>query len=49
MADDHLVGNLNTFALISYCEKNGIEHGLNIALLNQARQQLEEGIIGRRA
>jgi hydroxymethylglutaryl-CoA lyase len=36
MADDHLVGNLDTFALAGYCEKNGIAHGLDVEVLRQA-------------
>ncbi|MFA4863906.1 MAG: hypothetical protein WC605_09060, partial [Bacteroidales bacterium] len=38
MADDHLVGNLDTFALIDYCEKNGIEHGLDVGLLKKVKE-----------
>jgi hydroxymethylglutaryl-CoA lyase len=37
MADDHLVGNLDTFALIDYCEKNGIEHGIDAGALGEAK------------
>jgi hydroxymethylglutaryl-CoA lyase len=33
MADDELVGNLNTLDLIKYCEKNEIYHGLDAELL----------------
>lgn len=33
MADDELVGNLNTLDLVSYCEENEIEHGLDTGLL----------------
>jgi hydroxymethylglutaryl-CoA lyase len=44
MADDHLVGNLDTFALVDYCEKNGIEHGLDVGVLQKARIEMEEGI-----
>lgn len=33
MADDELVGNLDTLDLVSYCEENGIEHGLDAKLL----------------
>jgi hydroxymethylglutaryl-CoA lyase len=40
MADDHLVGNLDTFAMISYCEKNGIEHGLDTGILSEARKEI---------
>jgi len=40
MADDHLVGNLDTFALIEYCQKNGIEHGLDLGQLQKAREEI---------
>ena len=40
MADDHMVGNLNTFALIDYCEKNGIAHGLDTALLKEVQGEM---------
>jgi hydroxymethylglutaryl-CoA lyase len=40
MADDHLVSNLDTFALIDYCEKNGVEHGLNVELLGKVREDM---------
>lgn len=33
MADDELVGNLDTLNLVSYCEENGMEHGLDANLL----------------
>ncbi len=33
MTDRDLLGNLNTLSLIEYCEKNGIEHGLDAKLL----------------
>jgi hydroxymethylglutaryl-CoA lyase len=33
MTDKVLVGNLNTLSLVEYCEKNGIEHGLDKKLL----------------
>jgi hydroxymethylglutaryl-CoA lyase len=33
MTDKVLVGNLNTLSLVEYCEKNGIEHGLDKELL----------------
>jgi hydroxymethylglutaryl-CoA lyase len=36
MASDHMVSNLNTFALIDYCEKNGIEHGIDKDILHKA-------------
>ena len=39
MADDHLVGNLDTFALIDYCEKNGIKHGLDVDVLRNVRNE----------
>jgi hydroxymethylglutaryl-CoA lyase len=35
MADDHLVGNLDTLALVDYCEKNGIEHGIDVSVLRE--------------
>lgn len=41
MAADHMVANLNTFALVSYCEKNGILHGLNISVLKEAGKLLQ--------
>jgi hydroxymethylglutaryl-CoA lyase len=44
MADDHLVGNLDTFALIDYCDKNGIEHGLNVELLGKVREKMAKGL-----
>jgi len=40
MTDDHLVGNLDTFALIDYCEKNGIEHGLDVGVLKLAAAEM---------
>jgi hypothetical protein len=36
-----MVGNLNTFALIDYCEKNGIEHGLDVNVLSQVAEGME--------
>jgi hydroxymethylglutaryl-CoA lyase len=42
MADDHLVGNLDTFALIGYCDKNGIVHGLDRGVLEQVKAQMME-------
>jgi hydroxymethylglutaryl-CoA lyase len=36
MAADHMVSNLNTFALVDYCEKNGIDHGLDVEVLREA-------------
>jgi hydroxymethylglutaryl-CoA lyase len=44
MADDHLVGNLDTFALIDYCERNGIEHGLNVELLGKVKKEVKKGM-----
>jgi len=35
MTDRDLMGNLNTLSLIEYCEKNGIEHGLDADLLRK--------------
>ncbi|MEE4255885.1 MAG: hypothetical protein V2I47_02505 [Bacteroidales bacterium] len=35
MTDRELLGNLNTLSLIAYCEKNGIEHGLDANLLRE--------------
>jgi hydroxymethylglutaryl-CoA lyase len=35
MTDKELVGNLNTLNLIEYCEGNGIDHGLDAALLRE--------------
>ena len=48
MAADHMVSNLDTFALVSYCEKNGIEHGLDLGALRKAQLLMAEGI-GHRA
>ena len=48
MADDELVSNLDTFALVDYCEKNSIEHGLDAAALKTAREAMEESV-GHRA
>ena len=44
MADDHLVGNLDTFALVDYYEKNGIEHGLDTELLGKVREVMAESL-----
>lgn len=44
MADDHLIGNLDTFALIDYCEKNGIEHGLDAGVLQKAREEMAKSM-----
>jgi hydroxymethylglutaryl-CoA lyase len=38
MADDHLVGNLDTFALVDYCEKKGISHGLDVEVLLEVKE-----------
>lgn len=35
MTDHELMGNLNTLSLIDYCEKNGIDHGLDAPLLRE--------------
>ncbi len=40
MAADHMVSNLNTFALVDYCEKNGIAHGLDVGVLKEAAGKL---------
>jgi len=40
MASDHMVGNLNTFALIDYCRKNGIGHGLDIDVLREVAVEM---------
>jgi hydroxymethylglutaryl-CoA lyase len=40
MASDHMVGNLNAFALIDYCRKNGIEHGLDIDILREVAVEM---------
>jgi hydroxymethylglutaryl-CoA lyase len=45
MTDDHLVGNLDTFALSDYCEKNGIEHGLDPGMLAKARREMTENLL----
>ncbi len=44
MAADHMVSNLNTFALVDYCEKNGIGHGLDVDVLKEAAGEM--GILG---
>jgi hydroxymethylglutaryl-CoA lyase len=44
MAADHMVSNLNTFALVDYCEKNGIPHGLDMGTLRKAQLMMAEGI-----
>jgi len=48
MASDHMVANLNTFALVNYCEKNGIEHGLDVGVLRAASVEIAKGL-GHRA
>ena len=40
MASDRMVANLNTFALVNYCEQNGIEHGLDVGVLKQAAEEM---------
>ena len=35
MTNHDLIGNLNTLSLVEYCEKNGIEHGLDAILLSE--------------
>jgi hydroxymethylglutaryl-CoA lyase len=40
MADDELVSNLDTFALVDYCQKNGIEHGLDVDLIEKAKAEM---------
>jgi hydroxymethylglutaryl-CoA lyase len=40
LAYDHLVGNLDTFALVDYCEKNGIVHGLDAGILRAASKEM---------
>ena len=42
MAEDYMVGNLNTFALVDYCERNGIAHGLNLEMLKMAAGEMME-------
>jgi hydroxymethylglutaryl-CoA lyase len=42
MADDHMVGNLDTFALIDYCGRNQIEHGLNTEVLGEVKEEMEK-------
>ena len=44
MASDHMVANLNTFALIDYCRKNGIEHGLDVEALKAASVMMAQGL-----
>lgn len=46
MAHDYLVGNLNTFALVDYCEKNGIEHGLDAGVLREVAGSMGEWGLG---
>jgi hydroxymethylglutaryl-CoA lyase len=38
MAHDEMVGNLNTFALIDYCNKNNIPHGIDTGVLMEAKE-----------
>ena len=45
MAHDFMVGNLNTFALINYCEKNGIDHGLDLEALMEVAGEMGEVLI----
>lgn len=35
MTDHELMGNLNTLSLVEYCEKKGIDHGLDARLLRE--------------
>jgi len=35
MTDRELLGNLNTLSLIDYCDKNQIDHGLDVQLLKE--------------
>jgi hydroxymethylglutaryl-CoA lyase len=44
MASDQMVANLNTFALVDYCEKNGIAHGLKSGVLKQVALEMAETI-----
>ena len=48
MAADHMVSNLSTFALADYCNRNGIEHGLDTDVLRKAEELMAESI-GERA
>jgi hydroxymethylglutaryl-CoA lyase len=48
MAADHMVSNLDTFALVDYCNRNGIEHGLDLGTLMKAQLLMAESI-GHRA
>jgi hydroxymethylglutaryl-CoA lyase len=44
MAADHMVSNLDTFALVDYCEKNGIEHGLDVGVLRKAAGHIADSL-----
>jgi hydroxymethylglutaryl-CoA lyase len=44
MAADHMVSNLNTFALLDFCEKNGIPHGLDVDVLKKAAELIVFGV-----
>lgn len=44
MAADHMVSNLDTFALVDYCRKNGIEHGIDLSVLREAAELMSSGI-----
>jgi hydroxymethylglutaryl-CoA lyase len=44
MAGDELVSNLDTFALVDYCEKNGFENGLDVGVLQKARLEMVKGM-----
>jgi hypothetical protein len=43
-----MVANLNTFALVNYCEKNGIAHGLDVEVLREVSVEMAKSI-GHRA
>jgi hydroxymethylglutaryl-CoA lyase len=42
MALDYMVANLDTFALVNYCERNGIRHGLDISTLRKASDEMRK-------
>lgn len=44
MASDHMVANLNTFALMNYCEKNGIAHGLDVEVLREVSVEIAKSV-----
>ena len=45
MASDHMVANLNSFALIDYCQKNGIDHGLDVEVLREVAGEMGKVLV----